>query len=201
MKTGLLSAAHRPGHATLGANALLALAYTATGLAGLRFEFFHVAVTTVWPPSGIALAALLLFGLRLAPGVAIGAFAVSLSSSGSLIGALGVGVVNTLAAAAGALALTRFFRFNVQLARLRDMVALLLIGVAVCPLIAATLSPLMLLAAGALSQSLNQPPPTPLAGKRVSFQRVNSRIARSRPCSVSGYMRSPIRLRIMPMDS
>lgn len=110
MKTGLLSAAHRPGHATLGANALLALAYTATGLAGLRFEFFHVAVTTVWPPSGIALAALLLFGLRFAP-------------------------------------------------------------------------------------------PTPLAGKRVSFQRVNSRIARSRPCSVSGYMRSPIRLRIMPMDS
>ena len=153
MKTGLLSAANKPGLATLGANALLALAYTGTGLAGLRFEFFHVAVTTVWPPSGIALAALLMFGLRLAPGVAIGAFAVSLSSSGSLIGALGVSVSNTLAATAGALALTRFFRFDVRLARLRDMVALLLVGAAASPLIAATLGPLMLLAGGAIDSA------------------------------------------------
>ena len=125
---------------------VLAAIYTAAGIAGLQFPFFHSAVTTVWPPSGIALAALLLFGLRLAPGVAIGAFAVNLWNSGSLIGALGVSAGNTLAAVAGAWALTRLFRFDVRLMRLRDMVAFLLVGAAASPLIAATLGPLMLLA-------------------------------------------------------
>ena len=126
--------------------AVLAAIYTVAGIAGLQFPFFHSAVTTVWPPSGIALAALLLFGLRLAPGVAIGAFAVNLWNSGSLIGALGVGAGNTLAAVAGAWALTRLFRFDVRLMRLRDIVAFLLVGAAASPLIAATLGPLMLLA-------------------------------------------------------
>ena len=39
------------------------------------------------------------------------------------------------------------------------------------------------------------------AEKRKCLQRVNSRIARCSPSRVSGYMRPPIRLRIMPMDS
>ncbi len=133
--------------------ALLALVYTAAGIGGLHLALFHSSVTTVWPPSGIALAALLLFGLRLAPGIAIGAFAVSLWSSGSLIGALGVGIGNTAAAVAGALVLTRHCRFDHRLGRLRDIAALLIIGAVVSPLIAATIGPLMLLVGGVFDVS------------------------------------------------
>src|SRR5258706_11303097 len=142
---------HMTGQRSVGVIAgcaLLAAIYAAAGIAGLQFPFFHSAVTTVWPPSGIALAALLLFGLRLAPGIALGAFAVNLWNSGSLIGALGVGVGNTLAAAAGAWGLTHLFSFDIRMARLRDILALLLLGAAASPLVAATLGPLMLLAGG-----------------------------------------------------
>ena len=131
-------------------SAALAAVYTVAGIAGLQFAFFHSAVTTVWPPSGIALAALLLFGKRLAPGVAIGAFIVNFWHSGSLVGALGVGLGNTLAALAGAWALTRLFRFDAGMARMRDIVALLLVGAAASPAVAATLGPLLLLAGGVL---------------------------------------------------
>ncbi len=144
---------HMTGQRSVGVIAgcaLLAAIYAAAGIAGLQFPFFHSAVTTVWPPSGIALAALLLFGLRLAPGIALGAFAVNLWNSGSLIGALGVGVGNTLAAAAGAWVLTHLFSFDIRMARLRDILALLLLGATASPLVAATLGPLMLLAGGVL---------------------------------------------------
>ncbi len=133
--------------------ALLALIYTAAGIGGLHLALFHSAVTTVWPPSGIALAALLLFGLRLAPGIALGAFAVSLWSSGSLIGAVGVGLGNAAAAVAAAFVLTRHCRFDNGLTKLRHIAALLIIGAAVSPLIAATAGPLMLLAGGVLDAS------------------------------------------------
>ncbi|MEO8156476.1 MAG: EAL domain-containing protein [Betaproteobacteria bacterium] len=136
---------------TMGECAVLAAVYTAAGIGGLHFAFFNSVVTTVWPPSGIALAALLLFGMRLAPGVAIGAFAVNLWSSGTVIGAFGVAIGNTLAVAVGVMALTRYFGFDSRMTRLRDIVVMLFVGAAASPLIAATIGPFMLMVGGAIS--------------------------------------------------
>src|SRR5918994_2137650 len=53
--------------------ALLAGAYWASGRLGLELAFETRSVTAIWPPTGIALAALVLWGRALWPGVALGA--------------------------------------------------------------------------------------------------------------------------------
>ncbi|HEY6863819.1 MAG TPA: MASE1 domain-containing protein, partial [Burkholderiales bacterium] len=94
-------------------------------------------VTAVWPPTGIALAAVLVFGLRAAPGVLLGAFAANASLHEPWLVAAGIGVGNALEAVAGA-ELLRRLRFDRRLTRVRDVLALLL-AAAASPLIAATL--------------------------------------------------------------
>jgi signal transduction histidine kinase/CheY-like chemotaxis protein/HPt (histidine-containing phosphotransfer) domain-containing protein len=56
----------------------LAVAYYAAARLGLSLAFVHASTTAVWPPTGIAIAALLLGGTRLAPGVFLGALAANL---------------------------------------------------------------------------------------------------------------------------
>ncbi|UUZ54904.1 MASE1 domain-containing protein [Massilia sp. H-1] len=57
---------------------LLALAYYAAARLGLMLAFADTNASPVWPPSGIAFGALLIGGLRLWPGVFIGAMAANL---------------------------------------------------------------------------------------------------------------------------
>jgi PAS domain S-box-containing protein len=58
--------------------------------------------TSVWPPSGIALAAILLYGTRLWPGIWIGAALVNLTVQSSVVAALMIGTGNVIEAVAGA---------------------------------------------------------------------------------------------------
>src|SRR6267142_1736790 len=64
--------------------ALLFLAYFFTARFGLLLDAVSGFATLVWPPTGIALAALLLFGRRLWPGVLLGAACVNLIAGASL---------------------------------------------------------------------------------------------------------------------
>lgn len=64
--------------ASTAGNLLVALAYVASGYAGLALAFIGHTVTLFWPPSGIAFASLWLGGRRFAPGIAAGALAVNL---------------------------------------------------------------------------------------------------------------------------
>jgi signal transduction histidine kinase len=64
-------------------NLLVAACYAASGTAGLRLSFVAHAVTLFWPPSGLAMAAVWLGGLRLLPGIFVGAFVVNLFAIGS----------------------------------------------------------------------------------------------------------------------
>jgi diguanylate cyclase (GGDEF)-like protein len=58
---------------------ILAAAYTLTGIVGLSLAIPPGYATAVWPPSGIALAGLLLWGPRVWPGIAIGSFLVNVA--------------------------------------------------------------------------------------------------------------------------
>lgn len=87
---------------------LLAVLYFCAGSFGLSLAHVHPSASAVWPPSGIALAAILLWGYRLWPGIFIGAFAVNLAAAGSAVTALSIGAGNTLEAILGA---TLAFRF------------------------------------------------------------------------------------------
>ena len=103
------------------------VAYVATAHFGLSFDALAGIATTVWPPTGIALAALILRGTQLWPAVALGAFTVNLTTGIPLWGAAIIATGNTLEALVGAVLLRRM-SFDARLGRLRDV--LLLVGLA-----------------------------------------------------------------------
>jgi PAS domain S-box-containing protein len=76
--------------------AVVAIAYAATGLLGLAVPYVGSTITLVWPPTGIAIAALVRWRARAAGGVAIGAFAVNLIIGASPQLAAAIAVGNTL---------------------------------------------------------------------------------------------------------
>jgi signal transduction histidine kinase len=78
------------------ATALLAVLYFFAGKLGLKLAFVNPSATAVWPPTGIAIAALVLLGYRFWPGILLGAFAVNLTTSGSVVASLGIAIGNTL---------------------------------------------------------------------------------------------------------
>ena len=131
----------------------IAAAYIVAAQLAFQVGTIHLIVASLWPPAGLALAVLLLFGLRWWPGIMLGAFVgnLLLGVPVSLSAAFCVG--NTLAALFGAAALRRL-KFNTSLHRVRD--ALLLIGTSlVAPVIAATGGALTLhLLAGASAKYL-----------------------------------------------
>jgi diguanylate cyclase (GGDEF)-like protein/PAS domain S-box-containing protein len=74
----------------------LALVYALAGKLGLRLASVNASATAVWPPTGIALAAFLLLGYRVWPGVLLGAFMVNLATAGTAATSFGIAVGNTL---------------------------------------------------------------------------------------------------------
>ncbi|WP_328540179.1 MASE1 domain-containing protein [Streptomyces sp. NBC_00344] len=108
----------------------LAAAYYFTGRLGLlrQITVDGATVTPMWPPTGIALAGLLYWGLRVWPGIAIGALLATASVSSSVSpGAIGIVAGNTLAPMCAFLIL-RAARFRPELDRLRDGAALVFLG-------------------------------------------------------------------------
>jgi integral membrane sensor domain MASE1 len=87
---------------------LLAAAYFIGGRLGLSLAVLNPSATTVWPPTGIALAACLVYGLRLWPGVLAGALMVNLATSGSWPASFGIAIGNTLEAVLGCVLVQRF---------------------------------------------------------------------------------------------
>ena len=98
----------RPGLRALGAGLLLFAAYAIVGKAGLRLAFAFPSATPIWPATGLALVALLVFGPRLWPAIFMGAFVVNYTTAGTLLTSLGIATGNTLEALAGAWLVGRF---------------------------------------------------------------------------------------------
>jgi len=74
----------------------LAAVYWATGKLGLLLAFAHPEVALVWPPTGIALAALLILGYRIWPGIFLGAFLLSLSTADDVATSLALATGSTI---------------------------------------------------------------------------------------------------------
>src|SRR5438132_9471180 len=81
---------------------LLAAAYFAAAKLALLVAIPPGYATAVWPPSGIALAGVLLLGSRIWPGIWLGASLVNVAVQSSLVAATLMGAGNTLEALAGA---------------------------------------------------------------------------------------------------
>ncbi|MDV6342824.1 EAL domain-containing protein [Nitrosomonas sp. Is24] len=108
---------------------LLASVYFAGGKAGLNAPYLGSSITLFWPPSGIALAALLLWGLPCWPGIFLGALVTNLAT-GDLTShvALAIAIGNTAGPVLGALLLRKVMGFQNSFIRGRDVTTFLLIG-------------------------------------------------------------------------
>src|SRR5438034_5780485 len=87
---------------------ILAIIYFVAGKLGLMLASLHASASPVWPPAGIALAALLLLGYRAWPAIFIGAFLVNVTTAGNVATSLAVASGNTLEAVCGAWLVNRF---------------------------------------------------------------------------------------------
>jgi PAS domain S-box-containing protein len=86
----------------------LLIAYFLAGKCGLRFASLQSNVSAVWPPTGISLAGCLLFGYGVWPAILLGAFAVNMTTAGTVATSLGIAAGNTLEALASAYLVNRF---------------------------------------------------------------------------------------------
>lgn len=91
-----------------GIAAGLAVVYFAAGKLGLQLAYVHASATAVWPCTGIAIAALLVFGYRVWPGILVGAFFVNLMTAGNVGSSLGLAVGNTLEGVVACYLVSRF---------------------------------------------------------------------------------------------
>lgn len=130
--------------ATLG---IVAGAYFVTGKLGLSLAVTHANVTLIWPPTGIALAALLLRGSSMWPGVALGALLVNLPTEVPPLTAFLISGGNTLEALAGAW-LVRRAGMDFRLLRAMDALVLLFFGALAPTLVSATVGAGSLYATG-----------------------------------------------------
>ena len=129
-------------------NIAVAVAYVVAAAIGFRFAFAAEQVTTVWAPTGIALAALLLGGLRLAPAIWLGALAANLGTHAPLWTAFVIATGNTLEAVTAVWWLRKLRWFESTFRRIGDVLAFVLIAAAACSAISATIGVAALSLAG-----------------------------------------------------
>ena len=122
----------------LGLLLVIAAAYFVAGRLGLRFAVVNPNATAVWPPAGIALAALLLAGYEVWPAIMAGAFLVHLSTTGSVPIAVAIAAGNTLEGLLGAYLVNRFARGRRVMDRARDIFTLALLAGIVSTAVSAT---------------------------------------------------------------
>ncbi|MFJ1967704.1 MASE1 domain-containing protein [Streptomyces sp. NPDC087903] len=128
----------RPGNYVLQTLAVAACYYAAGRLGLLRRLVVEGAVfTPIWPPTGVAVACLLVFGLRCWPGITLGALLVVLSLTTLRPAVIGTLAGNTAAPVCAYLML-RKVGFRTDLSRLRDGLALVFLGALTGMLISAT---------------------------------------------------------------
>jgi PAS domain S-box-containing protein len=133
--------------------ALVSATYFGAAKLGLTLAYANSSITAVWAPTGISLAALLLWGIRLWPAVALGAFFANWGTGVPLLTVLGITTGNTLEALAGAYLLMRFARFRCSLERVRDVLALAVLGGVISTMLSATVGVASLRVGGDLSAS------------------------------------------------
>ena len=129
--------------------AAVAIAYWVAARLSLELALVRGQVTPIWPPTGIALVAILMLGRGIWPAIAIAAFAVNLPLGPSPIGAAGIAGGNTLAPLVSA-ELLRRAHFRPQLDRMRDAVAIIVLAALLGMTISATVGSSVLLLSGAI---------------------------------------------------
>jgi PAS domain S-box-containing protein len=104
---------------------LVGAAYYLAARLSLRMALIEENVTPLWPPTGIAVVAFLVFGRRIWPGIALAAFMVNAPITASPLAAAATAAGNTVAPMVAAELLTRV-GFRKEIDRTRDAMAIVL---------------------------------------------------------------------------
>jgi integral membrane sensor domain MASE1 len=132
--------------------AILVIGYVLAARLGLSLSYTTEQVTTVWPPSGIALVALLVLGRRYWPAIFAGALVANSLAHETAWVALGIAVGDTLEAVAGEYLLRRVLGFKNAFRVPRD-VGLYALAAALSTVIAALMGPAWLALGGNIEWS------------------------------------------------
>jgi diguanylate cyclase (GGDEF)-like protein len=126
----------------------LAVVYFAAGKLGLQLAYVHASATAVWPCTGIAIAALLVFGYRVWPGILIGAFVVNLTTAGTAGTSILVAIGDTVEALAACYLVSRFAGGKEAFARATDIFKFTLLAGMAATTLSATIGVATLAATG-----------------------------------------------------
>lgn len=129
--------------------AAVALAYWIAARLSLNLALVHGQVTPIWPPTGIALVAILVMGRRVWPAIAVAALAVNLPIGPSPLGATFIAAGNTLAPLVAG-ELLRRTGFQLEVDRLKDALTLILLAALAGMTVSATVGSSVLLLSGAI---------------------------------------------------
>ena len=100
---------------------VLSALYFVVGKFGLHFGFLHPMASAVWPPTGLAIAALLIFGYRIWPAIFAGAFLINATSLLSIPTAAGIALGNTLEGLTAAFLINRIANGQAVFERATDI--------------------------------------------------------------------------------
>jgi PAS domain S-box-containing protein len=123
----------------------LGVVYFGAALLGLEYATIGPSISLVWPPTGIAIAALTLLGYRYWPSIAAGAFLANAATPVPLAAAGGIALGNTLEAVVAAMLLVRYASPRPQLDNIRHVRALVLVAAPAGALTSALIGTLTLL--------------------------------------------------------
>ena len=122
--------------------------YFVAGKLGLSFATLHSSASAVWPPTGIALGAFLLYGHRVWPAIFAAAFLVNITTAGSVFTSVGIAAGNTLEGLAGAALVARYASGAACFERARDVFRFGALAALAATMISATIGVTALTAAG-----------------------------------------------------
>ena len=131
----------------------LVVVYLVSAKIGLTFGTISSSATIFWPPGGIALAAVLLGGVRYLPAVFAGAYLAAVMVDAPLLFSIGSSFGNTLETLTGYLLLKRYGKVDLSLNRTNDLFGLIVLGAGIPAMISAVLGPLTLVASAMVDPS------------------------------------------------
>ena len=128
----------------VGLSFLVAVVYFGAAELGLSLASLHSNVTPVWPPTGIAIASLLIFGHRVWPGIFVGALAANLLTNIPVASSIGIATGNTLEGLVAYWLFRRTPRWSKSFESVSDVMTFVVYAAVLAPLVSATIGSLSL---------------------------------------------------------
>lgn len=128
--------------------AVLVFVYFVSAKLGLNLAFINASASAVWPPTGIAIASLLVLGLKFWPAIFLGAFLANFTTAGTVLTSLGIATGNTLEGVIGAYLIARFAGGRLVFGNPKNIFKFTVIAGVISPIFSATIGVLSLALGG-----------------------------------------------------